>query len=58
MFCNAVEQLLHSWHERTRLRGRDLQELKRVTDKLRTDLEGLTQVIKQWNSHEGDNGVH
>jgi hypothetical protein len=58
MFCNAVEQLLSSWHERARLQGRDLQELKQVIAKLRADLEELTQVMAQWNSHEGDSGVH
>jgi hypothetical protein len=58
MFCNAVERLLSSWHERTRLQGRDLQELKQVTAKLRADIEELMQVMEQWNSHEGDSGAH
>ena len=58
VFCDAVERLLSEWHEETRLRGKDLQELRQAVNKLRTDIDELTQVIEQWNNHEGDNGVH
>jgi nitrate/nitrite-specific signal transduction histidine kinase len=58
VFCDAVERLLSEWHDETRLRGKDLQELRQAVNKLHADIDELVQVIERWNSHKGDNGVH
>jgi len=58
IFCDIVERILHHWHEKTMMRGKQLSELSKVVTQLQSDIEELRQVMDGWSSHEGSDSGH